>query len=266
MAINEFPVNGNRHAQRDPARTRRRILEAAFKEFAGKGFAGARVDRIARRAAINKRMLYHYFGDKEGLWREVLRRKIAERQAWGAATPDDPIESLTYWSELGCRDLDWIRLLKWEALQFLDQPLIDEEKRRQAAEQAVARIQRRQSLGHLDKNMDARYVLLAMMALTTFPVAFPQLARLITGEAVSTPGFRKAQKDFLRKFAAAFGEHLPPTCLRRLDGRGKIVADAVAPREAIKGRAKRRAGRITARGQRRAPNDALYLTSQGVLK
>src|SRR5256885_11222062 len=45
-------------------------------EFAGGGFAGARVDVIARRARINKRMLYHYFGNKEKLFREVLRRKI----------------------------------------------------------------------------------------------------------------------------------------------------------------------------------------------
>src|SRR5450432_2914601 len=49
-------------ATRNPGRTRERILSAALKEFAAKGFAGARVDTIARRAAINKRMLYHYFG------------------------------------------------------------------------------------------------------------------------------------------------------------------------------------------------------------
>jgi len=50
---------------RNPQQTQQRILEAAVQEFAGKGFAGARVDVIARRARINKRMLYIYFGDKE---------------------------------------------------------------------------------------------------------------------------------------------------------------------------------------------------------
>ena len=59
---------------RDPRRTRERILAAALKEFSTKGFAGARVDRIARRARINKRMLYHYFGHKDDLFREILRR------------------------------------------------------------------------------------------------------------------------------------------------------------------------------------------------
>jgi TetR/AcrR family transcriptional regulator len=57
---------------RQPLVTRRRILDAATAEFAGKGLAGARVDEIARRAGINKRMLYHYFGNKEALWLAVL--------------------------------------------------------------------------------------------------------------------------------------------------------------------------------------------------
>ena len=65
---------------RDPVRSRRRILEAAFREFSAQGLAGARVDQIARRAGINKRMLYHYFGDKNGMFREVLRLRMAQRQ------------------------------------------------------------------------------------------------------------------------------------------------------------------------------------------
>ncbi|MDK1385297.1 TetR/AcrR family transcriptional regulator [Sinorhizobium sp. 8-89] len=61
-----------RSAQRDPERTRASILAAATKEFAENGMGGARVDAIAERAGINKRMLYHYFGDKEQLYLAVL--------------------------------------------------------------------------------------------------------------------------------------------------------------------------------------------------
>jgi AcrR family transcriptional regulator len=57
---------------RDRARTQAAILEAATLEFAEKGIGGARVDSIAERAGTNKRMLYHYFGDKEGLFVAVL--------------------------------------------------------------------------------------------------------------------------------------------------------------------------------------------------
>src|SRR5439155_3632295 len=189
MHIMASPMAAAGPATRDPQRTRERILAAAFKEFAAQGFAGARVDRIARRAGINKRMLYHYFGDKEGLFREVLRRKMAQRQAWGMATPDDPTESLPYWFALACQDTDWIRLLEWEALQFFEGRLIDEPNRRAAASQAVRRIRRRQRLGHLSNEFEAKRILLAMLALTWFPLAFPQLTRLITGQAVSETRF-----------------------------------------------------------------------------
>jgi TetR/AcrR family transcriptional regulator len=189
---------------RNPERTQERILKAAFKEFAGKGFAGARVDGIARRAGINKRMLYHYFGDKEALFREVLRRKIAQRQAWGAATPNEPEESLLYWFELACRDADWIRLLEWEALQFIEKRLIDERRRSESVGRAVERIRNRQKLGYLSNDYNPKHMLLAMTALTWFPLAFPQLTRLITGHAFSEPAFQNAHREFLSKFAFAF--------------------------------------------------------------
>jgi TetR/AcrR family transcriptional regulator len=57
---------------RDSARTKKDILQAAEQEFAEKGFSGARVDQIADRADINKRMIYEYFGNKEELYRTVL--------------------------------------------------------------------------------------------------------------------------------------------------------------------------------------------------
>ena len=53
---------------RDSAATRARILDAATAEFAAHGLAGARVDRIAARAAANKQLIYAYFGNKEGLF------------------------------------------------------------------------------------------------------------------------------------------------------------------------------------------------------
>ena len=57
---------------RDPDATRARILAAAKVEFARKGLGGARVDDIALRAKANKRMLYHYFGNKEELFRLAI--------------------------------------------------------------------------------------------------------------------------------------------------------------------------------------------------
>ena len=57
---------------RDAEATRARILDAAKKEFAKNGLGGARVDVIAEKAKANKRMIYHYFESKEGLFQTVL--------------------------------------------------------------------------------------------------------------------------------------------------------------------------------------------------
>lgn len=197
----------DRHiAARNPQQSQQRILEAALAEFAAKGFAGARVDVIAKNARINKRMLYHYFGDKEGLFREVLRRKIAERSAWLASAPEDPAEHLPHWFRLACRDRDWVRLLEWEALQWGEKKVIDEERRREAVGRAIDRLKRLQKKGLVSTAFEPEQLLLAMMSLTTYPLAFPQMARLVTGLSPSDPEFQSQREKFLRQFAAAFSK------------------------------------------------------------
>jgi AcrR family transcriptional regulator len=68
----------NKPLPRDPEATRKRIVLAARSEFAQRGLGGARVDQIAARAKTNKRMLYHYFGNKDALFRHTLE------EAYGA--------------------------------------------------------------------------------------------------------------------------------------------------------------------------------------
>jgi AcrR family transcriptional regulator len=63
---------------RNPERTAKRILDAATIEFSEKGLGGARVDTIAERSKSNKRMLYHYFGNKEDLFLAVMEQAYME--------------------------------------------------------------------------------------------------------------------------------------------------------------------------------------------
>jgi AcrR family transcriptional regulator len=68
----------------DPELTRQNILAVATKEFAEKGYSGARVDEIAARTNTSKRMIYYYFEDKEGLFVAVLEeayRRIRQIEA-----------------------------------------------------------------------------------------------------------------------------------------------------------------------------------------
>jgi TetR/AcrR family transcriptional regulator len=74
-----------------------RILAAAAVEFAARGYGGARVDRIARRARVNKAMLYYHFRSKQGLYRALLRDTFShagERLRAIAASGDPPVEQL----------------------------------------------------------------------------------------------------------------------------------------------------------------------------
>ena len=75
-------------------RTRERILAAAVKEFAAKGYSGARVDAICRASRANPRMLYHHFGDKAGLYVAVLEQVIGDLRREELKLQVDHVEPL----------------------------------------------------------------------------------------------------------------------------------------------------------------------------
>lgn len=64
--------------QQDPEGTRQNIIEVASQEFALNGLSGARIDEIAAKTRSSKRMIYYYFGDKEGLYLSALENAYAE--------------------------------------------------------------------------------------------------------------------------------------------------------------------------------------------
>src|SRR5882762_1463249 len=97
--------------QRDLNRTRERIMAAAQKEFAAKGFAGARTDAIARRARINERMIFYCFDSKEGLYRAVLKQKLCARAGIIESTPDEDLtSSMVNGFAAICSDTDSLRM------------------------------------------------------------------------------------------------------------------------------------------------------------
>lgn len=90
------PETANKRT-RNSGRTRAAILAAARDEFCEQGFNGARVDAIAERAKANKRLLYHYFGNKEALYSAVLldayqEIRLGERQLTLSQVP--PLEAM----------------------------------------------------------------------------------------------------------------------------------------------------------------------------
>lgn len=74
-------IKNNRGRTRDARRTREIILDAAETAFSQNGFAGTRIDSISNISGYNTGLIFRYFGDKLGLYTEVIRRadgKISE--------------------------------------------------------------------------------------------------------------------------------------------------------------------------------------------
>jgi AcrR family transcriptional regulator len=102
---------------RDSAATRRRLVQAAREEFTARGIAGARVERIAAAANANKAQIYHYFGDKDGLFNAVLERSTEEAVG---AVPIDADDLAGYAARLFDYHFDHpdlLRLVTWARLE-----------------------------------------------------------------------------------------------------------------------------------------------------
>ena len=204
---------------RDAAATRQRIVDAATEEFAAHGIAGARVDEIAARAGINKRMLYYYFGSKEELFREILSRKLAERVATAVEMGDLPrSERVALRQADHLADPEYLRLLIWEALEDRSRreteggEVAAEDERREAYQAWVEVTREAIGRGELPDDLDPAQLVLSEIALTMFPVAFPQITRLICGVGPDDPTFLANRQEFLRNL---FG-HLSPQAATEL--------------------------------------------------
>jgi TetR/AcrR family transcriptional regulator len=104
-------------------------MKHALTEFSRVGYSGARVDRIAAKARLSKGIIYYHFKDKDELFSAVLE------SAWNhghvlAEAPDDPVNSILFWSEFYHRNAEWARLLAWEGLEWRKKTVLCERERR----------------------------------------------------------------------------------------------------------------------------------------
>lgn len=82
---------------RNPDQTKRKILQAAITDFADRGLGGGRIDKIAQLSGVNKRMIYYYYGDKDGLFTAVVEHvymQLREAEQALNLTDLDPITAL----------------------------------------------------------------------------------------------------------------------------------------------------------------------------
>ncbi|MFU1478385.1 TetR family transcriptional regulator [Roseovarius sp. C7] len=86
--------------KRDAEATKKRILKVGIREFCASGYSGSRIQTIAKKSKCNIRMIYHYFGSKEGLYLAALEqvyggiRESETKLGFVNLEPDDAIRSL----------------------------------------------------------------------------------------------------------------------------------------------------------------------------
>lgn len=107
--------------KQDPAGVQANIVAVATAEFAQNGLSGARMDEIAAKTRTSKRMIYYYFGDKDGLYRRVLEeayRKVRDGEQRLDLENLTPVEALRRLVEFTfdhhSRNPDFIRLVMIE--------------------------------------------------------------------------------------------------------------------------------------------------------
>jgi TetR/AcrR family transcriptional regulator len=193
-----------------PARGRRgdggrreKLLETATREFAAKGLAGARVDAIARAARSNKQLVYYYFGNKIGLYNEVVGRigpGVHEELYPDADDPSVPLvqrvrrRATHTWGPVATR---WARLLAWEALERGDKDILREEERRGSWRERGREIADAQARGEIDRRFDPEMLALALLAVELMPRMLPQVSKMVTGTSFRDPEFSRRQEELL---------------------------------------------------------------------
>jgi TetR/AcrR family transcriptional regulator len=201
------PIDGPNVVRRDAQGTRERILNAALAEFSASGFSGARIHAIAQRAGVNVRMLYHYFGEKDDLFRAILRRRFSERPIQPEEARAAPLgKQMQDWFARIASNPDWVRLSQWEALEMGEDPLVEEAERQRRWAATIERIRAEQTAGRVPRDLDSDLLVLAMVALTTFPVASSPVVRLVTGTPPSDPAFQRRYRRFLARLSAHLTE------------------------------------------------------------
>jgi AcrR family transcriptional regulator len=170
--------------QRDPERTKARILEAATAEFAAKGLAGARVSEIAARAGVNQQLIAYYFDGKEGLYREVGRRWRAYE---AEVIPDDtPLAEMIKRYVRASVDQGG-RLLAWEGLADTGEDDEVTRERNARLQHEVDVIRERQRAGEIDGRFDPAALHLITTSAANALAVYPHLARGLFGADARSP-------------------------------------------------------------------------------
>jgi AcrR family transcriptional regulator len=189
----------------DPARTMADILEVAMREFAEMGLAGARVDAIADAMRTSKRMIYYYFGSKEGLYVAVLEEAYRRMRAIEADLHLEDLEPEAALRRLVAFTVDYqrshpefIRLVMTENIhrgQYLAQSKVIRDLNVPAIEGLRRVYERGVAAGRFRPGLDPVDLHMSISALSVFNVANKHTFSLIFQRDPDTPAAQVTRRD-----------------------------------------------------------------------
>ncbi|MGW9113446.1 TetR family transcriptional regulator [Microbacterium sp. NPDC055683] len=188
----------------DTEATKRRILDAATAEFVAHGLHGTTIERIARRASVNKERIYNYFGGKPALFAEVLRSKV-EEGVGSVAFTGAAVEEVADFAErlvaFNRSRPDLIRLLAWEALAYTDE-VPDESARVEMYRERTEALAAAQDDGALTSAFTPEMLHVLLLSLAGYGALLPHVVRMITGLSPDDEHYRAAVVEAARRLAA----------------------------------------------------------------
>lgn len=190
----DLRVSSTMEGMADPELTKRTLLDAGRVEFARYGLAGARTDRIAATAGVNKQRMYAYFGNKEGMFQAVLADALHSLLGFvpfpqGELAAADFLRK--YVAAVGAyhrEHPELLRLLQWESLE-LGVDRVEDPARAAYYREKVAVFAK----GVNQPEAEAAMLLFGVIGLAAWPNMVPQLGALILGEEEAISRSRSAE-------------------------------------------------------------------------
>lgn len=167
----------------DTEGTKRKILDAATKEFAERGPDGTTIERIAKAAGVNKERVYNYYGGKDELFARVLGEHlatVAHDVPLDSTSPEDIAEHAGRLYDYHRQHPELARLLQWEALTFRAE-IPEEQSRRQYYGRKTEALAQGQSTGTITSTIAPDLLHFLLLSLLGYWAGLPQVARMITG-------------------------------------------------------------------------------------
>jgi len=193
---------------RNPEKTRERILKAATKLFTRSGYEGTSLREIVTETGINKRMIYHYFGDKRGLYQAIFVREWSELKTWLDKAMQVNLESTGNIRDLLVKFVDvffdflaehqhFTRLMMWDGLEGGEISRSTwKEIRGPLFIQTEFLIQEAQKEGLLNKKFHPGHLIISLLATTTYYFAYASsLGDMLRTDPLAPATLRERKKQ-----------------------------------------------------------------------